>query len=356
IGRVRTLIISILLYTLATGLCSLSHNWQELAFYRFLVGLGIGGELSVGTVVLSEHWQGKPRLHAVSFMATSWGFGYFATALMTAGLGGASWRYLFAAGVLPALITLYIRLKLRESKSFSNLKRQRRTKAQMNREPLREVLGGEYLRSLLVVIAITSSGIVGYWTVLSWIPSWINQMVGTDAVYERSLAMMLMNLGSVFGAGLTGFLVLCFGRQFTISLAFTMTLVLCQLIFNTSYSFDGGFLTLLFLCGFFSIMSATTICIYVPEIFPLPIQGTAFGLAFNFGRFFAAVIALVSAQLIASFNGSYASAASALSYIYVIGIVASCFMTKTSGEVLLDVTESGKAEVPEQEERLLTGV
>jgi MFS family permease len=356
VGRVKALIISILLYTLATGLCSLSHSWQELAFYRFLVGLGIGGELSVGTIMLSEHWQGKQRLHAVSAMATSWGFGYFATALMTAGLGSSSWRYLFAAGVLPAMITLYIRLNLKESESFMRAKKQHTMKTKLHREPLREVFWGEHLRSLLVVISITSCGIVGYWTVLSWIPSWINQMIGTDAVYERSLAMMLMNLGSVLGAASTGFMVLCFGRQFTVSLSFSMTLVLCQLIFNTGHGFDGAFLTMLFLCGFFSIMSATTICIYVPEIFPLPVQGTAFGVAFNFGRVFAAAIALLSAQLIARFDGSYALAASTLSYVYLVGIIASCFMRRTSGEMFVDDIEADKAEVLRSADKLTTGV
>lgn len=341
VGRVKTLIISILVYTIATGLCATSQNWQELAIYRFLVGLGIGGELSVGAIMLSEHWHGRQRLHAVSFMATSWGVGYFATAAISLGLGQASWRYLFAAGVIPALITLYIRLKLSESEKFvalqnyrASLRKQENLNSAQRKvfaEPLKELFKKEMLRPLLAIVAITSCGIIGYWTVLSWIPAWINQLTGTEATYERSVALMVMNLGSIIGAAITGFIVLRIGRKLTIALAFGLTLILCQIMFNTIHSFNSQLLLLLFLCGLFSIMSAVTICIYVPEVFPLHIQGTAFGLAFNFGRIIAAAFALVSGQLIATFDGSYAMAASALSHVYVLGIVAAYFLHSPRG-------------------------
>ncbi|MDQ5934472.1 MAG: hypothetical protein QG574_1778 [Cyanobacteriota bacterium erpe_2018_sw_21hr_WHONDRS-SW48-000092_B_bin.40] len=355
VGRVKTLIISILVYTIATGLCAISQSWQELAIYRFLVGLGIGGELSVGAIMLSEHWHGRQRLHAVSFMATSWGVGYFATAAISLGLCQASWRNLFAAGVIPALITLYIRLRLSESEKFVALQNYRASLRAENNlkdeqrkvfaEPLKETFKKEMLRPLLVIVAITSSGIIGYWTVLSWIPAWINQLTGTAATYERSVALMVMNLGSIIGAAATGFIVLRIGRKLTIGLAFGLTLILCQIMFNTIHSFDSQLLILLFFCGLFSIMSAVTICIYVPEVFPLHMQGTAFGLAFNFGRIIAAAFALISGQLIATFNGSYALAASALSYVYVLGILAACLLPTPRGGRLNEIEKHLKNSV-----------
>ncbi|MCC7531160.1 MAG: MFS transporter [Candidatus Melainabacteria bacterium] len=344
IGRVKTLILSILVYTIFTGLCALSQSWQEMALYRFFVGFGIGGELSVGAIMLSEHWKGSQRLHALSFMATSWGCGYFAAGLLNWCLGDLSWRYLFAAGIVPALLTLYVRLKLKESEDFKTFKRYReelKRRVHLTEEdraflsePLKEILGRENLRALIVVVAITSSGIIGYWSVLSWVPAWINQLTQSAAVYERSLASMVMNAGTIFGAASTGFIILRLGRRATVALGLSLTLICCQGLFLTCRSFGMPLLIWLFFCGFFSIMSAVTICIYVPEIFHTRLCGTAFGVAFNIGRIFGAVAALASGQLIVAFDGSYARAASTVACVYVVGIVASLFIRRTSGEPL----------------------
>ena len=74
-GRARVLTFTIILYALCTGLCATAHSWQELGFYRFLVGAGIGGEMGIDGVHLSECWTSKTREHAVGAMATSLGFG-----------------------------------------------------------------------------------------------------------------------------------------------------------------------------------------------------------------------------------------------------------------------------------------
>src|SRR5262249_39925018 len=114
IGRARVMVLTILVYALCTGLCALSHNWWELAFYRFLVGCGIGGEISIGAVMLAESWKGRARLHATAIMSTSFGFGYLSAALINLALGHLGWRWLFVVGIAPALLTVYIRAKLRE--------------------------------------------------------------------------------------------------------------------------------------------------------------------------------------------------------------------------------------------------
>ncbi len=114
IGRARTLVYTILLYAIFTGLCALSHNWQEMAFYRFLVGCGIGGEISIGGVLMAESWQGKSRLHATGLMCSSFGFGYLVASFLNLLVGGLGWRWLFLVGIVPALLTAYIRANLKE--------------------------------------------------------------------------------------------------------------------------------------------------------------------------------------------------------------------------------------------------
>lgn len=302
--------------------------------------------------MLSEHWKGSKRLHAISFMATSWGAGYFLTALINWGIGDLGWRYLFAAGLVPAILTFYIRRSLSESKDFETVKKQKsdlkkiarnsltETEKAILSEPLKELFKADNFKKLLTVIGITSCGIIGYWAVLSWVPAWINQLTGTEAINERSIAAVVMNTGSILGAGLSGLLMLKIGRQSCVRLSFAGVFISCLGLFITSKSFGLGLLIWLFFAGFFSIISAVTICVYIPEIFQARIQGTAFGLAFNFGRIFAALTALTGGQLIMLFDGDYARAGAIISSVYLIGIFCSFFMVKTKGEPLCEVEDS----------------
>ena len=115
-GRINAMIYGILLYAVACALCATSHNWYELAVYRFLVGLGIGGEINVGIIYLTELWQPKGRAWALSLSQTSFPVGMLLVSIFTYGLGTFGWRALFLAGILPALLTFYIRRSLTEAK------------------------------------------------------------------------------------------------------------------------------------------------------------------------------------------------------------------------------------------------
>jgi MFS family permease len=121
-GRVKTMMWTILLYAGASGLCALAHNWQELAICRFFVGLGIGGEVSIGCVLLGEAWSGDraKKLWAMSFMQTSFGVGCILTGLFNLGSGEFGWRYLFLVGIVPALITFYNKEKSQRTSQRRN--------------------------------------------------------------------------------------------------------------------------------------------------------------------------------------------------------------------------------------------
>ncbi len=191
IGRSKTMVLTILLYALCTGLCGLAHNWQELSFYRFLVGCGIGGEISIGAVLLSEHWRGKQRLHAVGALCSSFGFGYLIAAALNLIIGSLGWRYLFFAGVVPALMTLYVRAKVPESAQFQKVRDLRLKINKAERfgvsAPLDEKVHGfallklfsaKFRTKVLTVSGLATATIIGYWAILSWIPAWINQLTG----------------------------------------------------------------------------------------------------------------------------------------------------------------------------------
>ena len=140
IGRTRAMMFTILLYAVCTGLCALSHNWIELAFYRFLVGCGIGGEVVVAGVTLAESWPGRSRLKAMGFYCAAFSFGYILAAALNLFFGYLGWRWLFVAGVLPAFLTLYIRFKVKDPAEFEIVQQY---KARLRAKPKYELTAEE---------------------------------------------------------------------------------------------------------------------------------------------------------------------------------------------------------------------
>jgi len=346
IGRALTLVYTILLYATFTGLCAFSHSWQEMAFYRFFVGCGIGGEISIGAVLLAEGWRGASRLHAAGALAGSFGVGYLIASVLNLFLGGLGWRYLFIAGIVPAFLTAYIRIKLKEPVQFalmSQYKKRLRAKpkadlseeeAEVLKFTFPQIFKGANLSKTLLVTAISSTSIVGYWAVLSWIPPWINQLTGTAAIQERSIATIVLNIGGIISCQLVGILVNKFGRRTTFFAGFLGALICSLGMFLTNKSFNSTLLVWIFFEGFFAMALFSLIFIYVPEIYETKLRATAFGFCVQIGRIAAAIAAVTGGQLIVVFGGSYAMAGATISLFYLVGVFASIFV-KTPKEDFL---------------------
>jgi MFS family permease len=358
IGRAKTMMITILMYALCTGLCTFAHSWQELAFYRFLVGCGIGGEIGIGGVILSETWRGKSRLHAMGVMVSAFGWGYLATSLLNLCFGSMGWRLLFLVGVTPALLTFYVRAKLKDTEEFRFLSEARR-RAKLKPPALRNVHEKELVRNTLTclftaanlrktftVVAMASSCIMGYWAVLAWIPAWINQITGTEAIAERSLTTIVMNIGLITCGMFGGKLVDLFGRKRCFFISSVASYFACVGMFTTVKSFGPVVLVWAFTIGAVTILPFVVLFVYVPELFPTRIRGTAFGFSYNSGRVLAALAAIFGGQLITLFSGSYSQAAASVAAVYLLGAVAAFFMPMTDGNVQSAVITKKEEERP----------
>jgi MFS family permease len=344
IGRTRAMIITILLYAIFTGMCAMSHSWAELAFYRFLVGCGIGGEQSIGIVLIAESWRGNARLHATSFMTTAFGCGYFLASILNALLGNLGWRYLFLAGVIPALLTVYIRFKLKDSPEFELAREFQRTLLAENgahsgfdraRVAMKELFVRENIPKVLTVVSLGSTSIVGYWAVMSWISPWINQMTGTLAVMERTYATIGISIGGILAGFAAGWVVILTGRRNAIRIGFVGALLAFVGMFMTVKSYGPPLLAWTLVVGFFAQMPFNCVFIYAPELFNTHIRGAAVGFSVQAGRLVGALFALIGGSLIAAFGGSYPMAGSCVSLFYLVGIVATFFMPSTNGEIPL---------------------
>lgn len=346
IGRARTMTITILLYAICTGLCATAHSWWELGIYRFLVGAGIGGEMGVAAVFLSECWPNKSRMHAVSLMATSLGCGYLLTALLNLGLGHLGWRALFIAGIAPAFLTVYMRFKLKESHKFEEAASERRAiqaksaelRTKEEQESLRltiwSLITPENRSRTLIVSMLASVAIIAWWAVLAWIPAWVNQLTGSLAIEQRSHAMFAKDAGMILSGLIGGWLVINYGykRCMMISMALACAIAVGMFMTVTSYSYV--LLAWILGLGFFAHLPFVFLWMYLPELYPSRMRSTAFGFSYNIGRILAAFAVLGSGALISAFNGSYAIAASAVASVYIFGVVAAFFMPQTKGEIV----------------------
>jgi MFS family permease len=329
-GRVRTMTWTILLYAISSGLCAMSHSWQELAFYRFLVGLGIGGEMGAGAIFLSEWFVGKARYRALALMNVSICAGFMLSAVANFVLGHAGWRYVFLCGLAPALLAIYVRLKLVDrTPSAAEIDEQR------NFSPFK-FLFSLHLKKSLVVLALASVAMVNWWAVLSWVPAWINQMTGGLAVTERSAVSFTMYTGSIIADAL-GFSLLPFlKRRRTFALAFSGCLIFDLVMFLTVKSYGPSLLALAFGAGAFAALPFMFLYTMVPELYPTKVRGTAFGVSIQTGRMFAAGAALVSGQVIAAFHGSYPIAGSFVALVNVIGFAVAWFIPEDENYLNLE--------------------
>ena len=122
-----------LIYSLFTGLSALASTWWQLAAFRFITGLGLGGEWAAGAALVAEVWPDNLRAKAGAMLQSAAAFGYFFAALINLYVGVLSWRYVYMVGALPALFVLVIRLIVKEPEAWVKVRDQRRlAKAERN--------------------------------------------------------------------------------------------------------------------------------------------------------------------------------------------------------------------------------
>src|SRR5258708_15731155 len=136
IGRKRTMILAILVYSLMTGLSAFAWDWTSLAVMRFLVGLAIGSEWVTGTSIPSEFWPDNARGRGVGLFQCGFGIGFFIASfvwLYVGATGPGAWRTMYLIGVAPALLTLWIRRAIPESPVWERVNEKRRLATERKR-------------------------------------------------------------------------------------------------------------------------------------------------------------------------------------------------------------------------------
>lgn len=321
IGRVRAMTFSILLYSGATaGLATAQSVWQLVA-WRVLVGLGMGGEWSCGSVLVAETWPAQHRAKAMGIMQSGWAIG----AMLAAGLSALilepfGWRVLFLVGAAPAALAFWIRRSVEEPPVWT----------QRKSEPSRfsEIFRGEYLYRTVIATLVASSVLVAYWGVTSWLPPFLMKDLG---VTRGAAWLIVLQVGAFFGYISFGWIADRIGRR----AAFTLFMI-CATIVVPIFAFGArSAMTLLllgplvgyFAHGYFSLFGAM-----LAELFPTRIRASAQGFCYNAGRLASAAAPYAIGAASAKHGLGFAIAADAV--FFALGAILIWLLPETKGTEL----------------------
>ncbi len=330
IGRVRAMALSILMYSLFTGLGYFATEPWHLGIFRFIAALGMGGEWSLGVALVMEYWpdRWRPLLAGIIGAAANVGFLLVAIVGQTVSVTPDSWRWMWLVGILPSFLVFLILLFVPESERW------KAAAAKGPSAPLREVFSRAYLRNTLLGIAFASIALIGTWASVQWIPVWVDQLVGHTMPKAKAFAAMLSALGAITGCIIGPLLGGKMGRRPAFFLLCVSSLVTCGILYRTGLSYGLMFQTMVFLAGATTAAFYGWFPLFLPELFPTRARATGQGVCYNTGRVFAAAGAVLGGQLVGLFGGDYARMGAVITLIYLLGMVLIWFVPETKGKPL----------------------
>lgn len=288
VGRTKALMASILIYSLFTGACGLAQSVAQLAIFRALLGLGMGGEWATGAALVSETWPAEHRGKALGIMQSAWAIGYALAAAVTALiLPRYGWRGVFFFGITPALVTFWIRRSVQEPEIWKRA----RGEAMRAKPALFQIFERKLFKYTAVTSLMNASTMFAWWGLFTWIPAFLAlppEKGGAGlSIVQTSTWVILMQAGMWLGYVTFGFVSDKVGRKPTYMVYLLTAAALVPIYGNAR---DPLFLLLLgpfvafFGTGYFSGFGAIT-----AELFPTRIRATAQGFTYNIGRGLSAV-------------------------------------------------------------------
>jgi MFS family permease len=296
-GRVRALVLTILCYSLFTFLgCAATSVWQ-LALFRFLAGIGIGGEWTIGGVFVAEEWPESRRKQGAAWMHTGYYVGTFLAAIVNYTVGAHyGWRPVFAVGGTPALLIAFIRYGVRESSRWEH------RAAKVGRSARASFLAlftPEYRRRTLVNATLLFVSMVGLWAGSVYVPSSITYLAqrdgasAVDAARIASWGAMVLSAGTILGCLAVPWLAARWGRRGALAFYFAMMFLCIAIGFGYVFYLPEHALFRFMACLFLLGVGGANFAVYtlwLPEQYRTECRASAFAFATSIGRFLAAGI------------------------------------------------------------------
>jgi MFS family permease len=373
IGRVRSMVISILIYSLFTGACALASQPWHLGVFRFIASLGMGGEWALAVALVMECWpeRHRPKLAGAIGAAANFGFLFIAVVAWGKPVTADSWRWIMLVGAAPAVLGLFVSLMVPESERWKESVKKGPSK------PLREIFARGMAYKTILAIVFSAIPLIGTWAAVSgWTPLWVDQMkqeegarrflkpaqlqqleqvkkpderkklihtfvseaewkqISAEAAHAKAMVQLVLAIGAITGCFIAPLTSAFCGRRpvyFALSLG---SLLSCAYFYRCLNSYDNWFLLWAGIAGALTAAFYGWLPLYLPEIFPTRVRATGQGLSFNFGRVLASVAALYMGQLVAVLGGDYALASANITLVYVFGMVLIWLAPETKGKPL----------------------
>ncbi|MBL9136704.1 MAG: MFS transporter [Verrucomicrobiales bacterium] len=366
IGRGRTLTLTVLLYSVFTGLSALSTGWLDFAAYRFITGLGVGGVFGLAVALIADALPDSARTGALGSLQALSAVGNVTAGLISMLVGQLvatnrvsadwSWKLMFLLGALPAFLCVFLQWRLKEPEKWVKAREEgRRTGAAFGSYAS---LFGEarWRKPALFGMALCVAGVIGLWGIGFFAP----ELVGP--VIERSLReqnlpaekiagarsiwiginSIVFNVGAFIGMILMTRLCQKAGRRPAFAVAFVAAMVATIGYFQF---FNGkGDIWMSAVMGACQLALFAGFAIYLPELFPLRLRSTGTSFCYNVGRFLAASGPFTLGKLQAALKAgatnpeakidAFRSAATWMSGIFLVGLVALWFLPETKGKPL----------------------
>ena len=360
IGRTRTMVWTIVMYSAFTCLSAVSKAWWHMAVFRFLVAMGVGGEWAVASAMVAEVFPKRSRawslgiFHASSVLGT-----YMATAagVLIVGNPNLGWRWGFVLGAAPALLVIWVRMSLREPENWQQVRAASLEGIGKRLGSFSELFTQGLLRNTIVGVGLAAVGLATFWGTHIYGKDLMRRTaevrylatLGESATKSERDAVLRENSGAIKraemagmflvttggGLGLLAFGPLCerFGRRGAF-LFYQLGGVASSAVLFQFISGAGALAVVLPIFGFLTLGMHAGFAIYFPELFPTRLRGTGGGFCFNFGRVLAAPILFLSGWLQRSVHVSLENAATLLGLLFLLGVILLAFAPETRGQEL----------------------
>jgi len=341
-GRVRTLTLTILCYSFFTFLGAVSTTVWQLGSFRLLAGFGIGGEWTLGGVLIAEEWPEARRKTGAGWMHTGYYFGVFLAAIANAIVGVRfGWRAMFVLGGAPALLVSYIRRGVREPARWTGRVHAVRSSSAFG-APLKELFSPELRRRTILNTTYLLISMTGLWAGSVYVPSSVTQIAtraGHDslsAAHLASWATMLLSACTILGCLIMAPLAERIGRRATLGFYFALMFIAIVFGFGYALYLERGalewFLLSLALLGLGGANFAVY-TLWLPEQYPISCRASAFAFATSAGRFVAAGVTLLVGAAIARFH-TLGMPVAWTSVAFLLGLLVIPFGEETRGKAL----------------------
>ncbi len=340
-GRAKALMLTIMVYAVFTFLSGFAQNIWEIAIFRLIAGIGIGGEWSMAGTYVAESWPEDRRKMGAGYLQTGYYAGFFVAAALNYTVGANfGWRPMFFFGLIPALVSFWVLFSVKEPEKWKKAVGKQQSRRM---SPLRKIFSSKYRRRTIVNSVLLTVAILGLWAGSVYEPTALIQlatkagMKGVQPVHMSSYGTAILSIGTMLGCILLVPLAEKIGRRKALAVYFVIMIISIVLSFGWAFYLPHGlvpFMVVLFFLGYGG-GNFTMFSLWLPEQYSTDVRASAFSFSTSIGRFIGAIVTFAIGAMVHSM-GTLGIPVALTAIAFVIGLIFIPFAVETKGAVLPD--------------------